>query len=223
MHLRELGQKPCLSPSAFFSLIQYFHSCDPQTPGRHVHQRQLKANEVIDISNNNNTDTNWHQLIKSALQWSQHTRYSGTHSSEKAAPTAWLCTAAVPWAAPTQSPSYTGGQAAQSQHSRWPRHPRMYRPCHIYFIWCSCTFASSWGISPYFMLLCVELSFGIKPLLQHSSPKGPNSWKNPILVLLWPLGVQHYSSNRDFPKQGCPWCLHKFHGHCNKCRLVIFI
>lgn len=32
MQLRELGQKPCLRPSAFFSLIHYFQNCDPQGP-----------------------------------------------------------------------------------------------------------------------------------------------------------------------------------------------
>lgn len=84
------------------------------------------------------------------------------------------------------------------------------------------------GFPPYFTLLSVELSFDVLALLQHACPKGPNSWKKSHFIgsprlLLWALGVQHYSSNKDFPKQDCPWCLHKFHGQCNKCRLLMFI
>lgn len=226
------GSKPCLSPSAFFSLIHCFHSCDPQATGQHVHQRQLKPDEVTDISTNNNSDISWHLLIQPALQWSRHTRYPGSPSSEKAAPAAvalplLLCPCEQHWLRAAQSLAYTGGQAAQSQPCHWPWRPGICTPSHFFYMMLL-HFGLFPGDLPLFHVALCRTKLWHSATAAALQPQRAKFLKKSHFsdcprLLLWPLGVQHYSSNWDFPKQGCPWCLHKFHGHCNKCRLVIFI
>lgn len=89
---------------------------------------------------------------------------------------------------------------------------------YILFYILTCPFARSWRISPFFTLFCT-LSFDFLPLMQHASPKGPNSQKIPILVTppgcfcghlgpstTAPTGI--FQSKSALMSAQIPWALH---------------